>query len=393
MRVGYFVFDSSGKQDYVGVTDRTEMSYEDVISVTSANLGNLAFKYAARRLFEDPVVYVTYRDDPAWVRDNVDVLVLPEANLVNPSVNYQGPANFLRKVGKPVLLCGVGSQATIDVNAADFPELPAGTIAFLRAASELTPTIFVRGEFTGDVLRRYGIENSSPVGCPSLLINEDPQLWSSFEGGNSNREVMGHLAVTEGVYAVSKRTDRQDAVEKFLFDLVRFRDAVYVGQTQISVLRYGLGFPADVVRTNAVNTVRYLAPGLPAGEAVEILRKKARAFARIDEWISFLRGRTGVIGSRIHGNMMGIQAGTPSLPVVHDMRLRELTRAMAMPSVELNDVRGLQRVDEVNDLFDEHFFSSDFSTADRRRRAIAAEYADAAREIGLTPSSHLLGLT
>lgn len=174
---------------------------------------------------------------------------------------------------------------------------------------------------------------------------------------------------------------------------MRFRDAVYVGQTQISVLRYGLVFPDDVVRTNAVNTVRYLAPGLPAGEAVEILREKARAFARIDEWISFLRGRTGVIGSRIHGNMMGIQAGTPSLPVVHDMRLRELTSAMAMPSVELDDVRGLQRVDEINDLFDEHFFSSDFSAADRRRRAIAAEYAGAAREIGLTPSSHLLGLT
>ena len=109
MKVGYLIFNSSGEQDYCGTSDSSFLNYEEIKKLTSNNTGNLMFKYAARRLFKNDVFYIKYSDDPDLIRDKFDVLVLPEANLINPSVNYAKQASFVAKLDKPTLLLGVCS--------------------------------------------------------------------------------------------------------------------------------------------------------------------------------------------------------------------------------------------------------------------------------------------
>ncbi|GAB3752251.1 polysaccharide pyruvyl transferase family protein [Zhihengliuella somnathii] len=391
MRVGYFVYKSDGLQDYNGVTDRVGLGYDELLKVTSINTGNLAFKYGARKLFSDEVVYLTYSSDPDWVKDNVDILVLPEANLVNPQIDYGHQANFVRRVDKPVLLCGVGSQAKIDMTPKEFPIIPAGTVKFLQEVSLRTPSILVRGDFTRDVLATYGIDNATPLGCPSYMINSNPKLWAEIVANGSKDVVLDRLSVTEGIYGAPARSPILDRVERFLFEFVRYRDADYVGQMQSAVLQWGLGFDRRVNRTQLGHLNSYIA-NMSVRDFESLLKNRSQAFARIDEWIAYMGKRSGVVGSRIHGNMMGIQAGIPSLPVVHDLRVKELTDTMAIPAASLDDIADLSRLEDLKNVFQAVVFESDVNSLDRRREEIAMSYLDVVEEIGLTASSHLKSL-
>lgn len=391
MRVGYFVYDATGLQDYNGVTDRVGLSYDELIQVTSINTGNLAFKYGARKLFDDEVVYLTYSSDPEWVRENVDVLVLPEANLVNPQIDYGQQAHFVRKVDKPVLLCGVGSQAKMDMTPSEFPDIPSGTVTFLQEVAARTPAILVRGEFTKEVLARYGIDNVVALGCPSYLINADPSLWATIVEKGSRDSVLDRLAITEGIYGKTARTPIHDNVEKLLFEYVRYRGADYVGQMQPAVLQWGLGFDERVNRQQLAHLNSYIA-GMDVKEFETLLRSRSQAFSRVDEWIAYMAKRSGVVGSRIHGNMMGIQASVPAMPVVHDLRVKELTETMAIPSATLEQMNGVRRLEDLKDVFQSVLFDSDPTALDARRRSIAASYLDVVRDLGLNPSNHLTGL-
>jgi polysaccharide pyruvyl transferase WcaK-like protein len=55
--------------------------------------------------------------------------------------------------------------------------------------------------------------------------------------------------------------------------------------------------------------------------------------------MEFLLGFDFVVGTRIHGAMLGLQAGIPSLCIAHDSRTREMCEVMQVPFVMAADVR------------------------------------------------------
>ncbi|GAA2016452.1 polysaccharide pyruvyl transferase family protein [Brevibacterium samyangense] len=388
MRVGFAIFDAATGQSYAGLPDRLGISYEEITRAVTPNSGNLAFKYAAGKLVGPEVVYFNFNDDPLALRDQVDAVVLAEANLVNPQVNYAKPARFIKQLDRPVFLCGVGAQANIETDPEQFPTIPTGTLSFLQEVSSRTDAILVRGEFTESVLKRLGITNVQAVGCPSLLINSDRKLWETIGTKNRQNSLMERPTVTEGVYPAAKRTPTSDKAERLLFQLVRFMDADFVGQSQILIRKIGFGY-ADEVRDEDLGKIaRYLAPGANLAEVRATLRSNSRAFARVDEWVSYLRSRTSVIGSRIHGNMMGIQAGIPSMPVVHDSRTLELCETMGIPYTTIRKVSSLDSVDNISSVYD-GLFSADLKSLDKRRLEIAAVYSKVLSSLGIQPSSHL----
>jgi hypothetical protein len=46
--------------------------------------------------------------------------------------------------------------------------VPEGTVRFVRAVSKRSHAISVRGKYTHNILRKYGIQNVTVTGCPSL---------------------------------------------------------------------------------------------------------------------------------------------------------------------------------------------------------------------------------
>ena len=65
----------------------------------------------------------------------------------------------------------------------------------------------------------------------------------------------------------------------------------------------------------------------------------ARVFFDVAEWMAHCREYDFVIGTRIHGTMVALQAGTPALCIVHDSRTLELCETMCVPHVHAEAVR------------------------------------------------------
>jgi polysaccharide pyruvyl transferase WcaK-like protein len=51
-----------------------------------------------------------------------------------------------------------------------------------------------------------------------------------------------------------------------------------------------------------------------------------------------LRSADFVVGARIHGVMLGLQAGIPGLCIAHDSRTREMCETMGVPFVMARDL-------------------------------------------------------
>jgi hypothetical protein len=85
--------------------------------------------------------------------------------------------------------------------------------------------------------------------------------------------------------------------------------------------------------------------------------------------MEYLRGFDFVIGARIHGVMLGLQAGVPSLCIAHDSRTRELCETMKVPFVMARDVSGGVSREDLGRLF--VFDADEF---DQNRAKLAAGF-------------------
>jgi hypothetical protein len=392
MQIGYGVFSSDGRQDYLGVVDKSYMKYDQIRSLTSDNLGNLMFKYAARTLFENEVTYISYNDDPNELRKKIDILVLPEANLINPKIDYGRQANFVKTIDKPVVLLGVGAQSGIDGEVKKFPQIPQGTIDFLEEVSLRTPQIFCRGDFTRKLINGFGISNVKSVGCPTFLMNPSRFLWKKIVSRDKDL-TLKRLAITEGIYQKSTRNDAIDFTEKYLFNtLINNHSYTYIGQEQTSVIKAGYGSFNEINGNDVKFLKNYLAPETAFEVFHKVLLEQSRAFYRVDQWIGHAKSRTGLIGTRIHGNMMGIQSGIPSIPIIHDSRTKELCETMRIPHININEFSSIVSEGGLINAFD-ILFNAPYKELDELRCFIASEYSSLINEVGMTPSEKLLHLS
>jgi hypothetical protein len=79
-------------------------------------------------------------------------------------------------------------------------------------------------------------------------------------------------------------------------------------------------------------------------ELTTYLGKKAKVFFDLDEWISYMSGKSLYFGTRLHGAIASLLAGTPAVLVCHDARTLEVARVLRIPhvlSTELDTSRNL----------------------------------------------------
>ena len=66
------------------------------------------------------------------------------------------------------------------------------------------------------------------------------------------------------------------------------------------------------------------------------LERRMRVFFSVGDWVGCMATMSVAIGSRFHGNVAALLAGTPALFLVHDMRTRELCELMRLPHIILD---------------------------------------------------------
>ena len=120
---------------------------------------------------------------------------------------------------------------------------------------------------------------------------------------------------------------------------------------------------------------------------------QVRYFYDIQAWRRELRQVDLIFGARIHGSMMGIYAGRPTLTIANDQRILEMVEQMMLPHETIFDIDVPQNFHRVKQVLLEHvrgaaakFHGDEF---DRNRARIARAYVRMFDSIGVNVSANV----
>jgi hypothetical protein len=354
-----------------GVVDGLHLAAkEQLVALLGHNTGNVAFQQVLPRHIQGHLEYRAWSDAPDPIREQFDLLVVPEASVMADGKDFGWKADFVEHVDLPVVVIGVGFQ---DGMGGRDPNPPIGTMRYLRALAARTTLLGARGERSAAILQRLGIRNTLVTGCPSLFWNEDPFLGQVIEKRLAETPSGMKPLVVEG-----PRKRALAGVHGRLRNWVLRRSGSWVVQSGEGLRRAIDGEPLYVPWHSLV------------GRAL-IARQRsmitATYFVRAVDWIAQAARYDVCVAPRIHGSLLATQAGTPAICIAHDGRTLELATTCALSIAKPGDVmrsRSLERL--VRNLgFDGRAFDS-------RRHELAEAYGRVLREAGLQPADFLTSI-
>ncbi|MFF4014279.1 polysaccharide pyruvyl transferase family protein [Streptomyces sp. NPDC001843] len=317
----------SGKSPY-DVVPLEEALHRDVIATNS---GNLIFSDAAHKILETPgaeVVSNGIGSDPSAagrINEEYDAFVVPLANAFRPSfeAGLKRLTRLISRLRIPVVVLGVGAQTGVDYSPERLKRIEPAVREFCAAVLERSASIGVRGEFTEQYLKDMGFRDVEVIGCPSLFMygreldvrKEVPELTAE-----------SRIAVNGSHNAVQKQgLDRVVARAHERYPNLRF-----VGQNLSDARQLHW---RDLSDPNAEVTAMPTHPDHPMYR-----EGKVRVYIDPRTWIDDLGAFDFSFGSRIHGNIAALLAGTPATVLCGDSRTLELCRYFDIPHRLLAEV-------------------------------------------------------
>lgn len=339
---------------------------KELYNLVGHNTGNLAFHYAINRLIGSVPRTASWSSSPEFVNSLGEIGIMPCANQLGPHMNMGGMANAFKQFNAKFLAIGLGAQGGVGHN--DIPELPEGTLAWLDAlvahAPSNHPNITVRGDYTLRVLEHYGFgDKAVSLGCPSLFINKSADHGVKLQ--QRYKAKISKVAIAAG----HPNWNALSALEASLVRMMEDTNGMYIVQATDEAVALSRN-DFDLVNPEYITkTKNYLKLNLTDDQFIQWIRKYFISFYNIPAWMEYLRRFDFIVGARIHGVMLAIQAGVPGLCIAHDSRIRELCEKCKIPYVMANDVKEGITLQDLP-----HLTEFDGIAFDQNRAAIAEEY-------------------
>lgn len=196
---------------------------------------------------------------------------------------------------------------------------------FAKAVLERSASIGVRGELTASYLNELGFADTDIIGCPSMFLYGD-------------------------TFPTIREARPLDATSRIALNLSA--EALPVGDVSGLAAEAHRRFPQVTYFAQNISDAQALFWGDTSAEAGRVddfpLRLSHPLFVEdkvtvpLDPkvWIEELAGYDFAHGTRIHGNVAALLAGTPSVVVAHDSRTLELCRYFDIPFRMLSDLPG-----------------------------------------------------
>ncbi|MDR1767476.1 MAG: polysaccharide pyruvyl transferase family protein [Propionibacteriaceae bacterium] len=311
--------------------------------VFGTNTGNLLFSEAVYRALatKDNKLWVDANDlqrpNPPElaevINENFDAVVLPLANAFRQSFirQLQLLTQLIGRLTIPVVVVGVGCQASHNWSPKDLVEqrgeLVGEVKAFVKEVLKRSAVLGTRGEFTTDYLAELGFKDDvvRTIGCPSLhMFGPAPAIDVTAQPLEPDSPIMfnASIAITGAGAFIELMTEQ-------------WPNSAYVAQRveELALLLWG--------EPMAVRDER-----VPHDPTHRLYRDdRMRLFLDPAPWIDFARSRQFSVGSRIHGTVAALLAGTPAFIYPADSRTRELAEYHRIPNrpvaslAEANDIR------------------------------------------------------
>lgn len=332
---------------------RQSRGNRSMLACYGQNSGNALFSEALYRSIPN-CRRATYQLSDA---EDPDVIVVAAANWLSEHADLSWLVKTLEATNLPVVVAGLGAQAGIDHA---IPLLKPATERFVRLVSERSTSISTRGAFTAEVLGRYGVQNVVVTGCPSLLLAGEaaPNILKASEV-----EYDGCV-----IHATRHGTGRVTSAQAYLYQqaLKHELDIILQSEAEVSELD---GSALDLTITKNSDDLP-LIYGADLADVRRYLARHAQVYWRVDDWISAVSRKRFCVGSRVHGSIAALVAGTPSLLLAHDARCVEMAEAMKIPTLQMDaiDTDKDMNIDALLDATDIVAFQQHYSTYLKRFR-------------------------
>jgi hypothetical protein len=346
-------------------------SIEETLYGLGANTGNILFTQSLLAVLENSKPG-TFQVAPSEF-EGCDVIVVACANWINSFDDFGWLADRLAKTPLPVVLVGIGAQATLTM---EVPAVKEGTLRLLSLAAERSQSISVRGAFSCEVLGKLGFSDAVPTGCPSLLL--------AGPAGPSIR-VSEDLSFDSACVHATRHGGRAvSPFEETLYRLALRKEMDIVLQSEVPDIHLAMGKQLPEKRNGFLEGVLTNTYGTENYQVIkDFLFRHGYSFTNYRDWIEYAKTRTFCFGTRIHGTIASIISGTPATLIAHDSRTLEMAQAMSIPymlqrdfeKVDTNDIRSIVLPEELlnmssnyagyRDRFEEFFASNSLALRGR----------------------------
>ncbi|WP_051196664.1 polysaccharide pyruvyl transferase family protein [Jonesia quinghaiensis] len=337
--------------------------------VWGSNVGNLIFGDSVHRLLSTPDVDITTnaflteragvtQEYIAAINEQFDHFVIPLANAFRKSFLplLSRLTDVIEQLTIPVTVVGVGvvggPKSLEDPVPTMEPEDAAVVQRFVRAVLARSATIGVRGEYTAQFLKNLGFGDDvvRVVGCPSLFkFGPDLQITKKVDALTTDSAVTLNLTpYVKEMGAIS------------LANVKKYRDLVYIPQitADLEMMMWGK------------NHEKYSRKELPVHVQHPLyVQDRMRFFVDSHTWSNYLGTRDFAFGTRIHGNIAALMAGTPAYVLAHDARTLELALHHGIPHTQVPDLAGRKDAAEFYD-------NADYSEFNSRQAGLFAAFSD-----------------
>ncbi len=370
------------------IPDAWQHRSDDLMRLSGINLGNFAFRHALRTVLADLSAFdpVGYSNYSARTTDEApEHLIVSCANWLGTGEKVDHNNGFRADMlarAKRVTALGLGVQAP---QGAERLELGPQTRRMVEVMAERGPLISVRDEVTARTLADIGVETTQVTGCPSNFISPDAELGANVikraEARAEGQPGWEDLRVL--VSEASGGHGKSQAVIAAYLEMMARGPVAYILQGP-PLLPFVLGETGTVPEFYVESSER------SETEVRRLLRRTSVHFSSMEAWLDYARTCQMALGMRIHGTMVPLQTGVPSLLIRHDSRTAGLANVMAVPAIT---------PEEYMDLLQERpaaiytRIARDMEGYDKRRRELAQGMLGYLQAHQLAPHAALEGLT
>lgn len=366
-------------------------SYKTLYEAASSNTGNLLFNYALESLIELAGTDVRWSTPAEKINAEGHDLLIPMANNIgrHTDLSTSGPKLNGVDVHKTVMGLGAQFQLNEDFDTA-FNAIPEGTKKWLidLCNSSTVPNVSVRGTLTHKVFEALGVgDKVLPLGCPSHFLSANKTLGQTLKANAktlSTDTINNGIAITAGNPAITNLVK----VEQFLISLIDKFKGKYIVQHPKNLICLSEGWYEDLTEEE-IEIVRARFFTSQTTEAMKTwLKLYATTYVSIPQWFSDISKVDFVIGTRIHGCQLGIQAGVPAVVLHIDSRTKELCETMHIPTISAREFQKSPSIEQLIDVVK----NWDWDAYDENRMSLAKKTHKFVVGNKLTPSRHFEAL-
>ncbi|MCL2531663.1 MAG: polysaccharide pyruvyl transferase family protein [Oscillospiraceae bacterium] len=296
--------------------------------------------------------------EAARINREYDMFVIPLANAFRASFapELARITKLVNMLKIPCVVVGVGLQAPVNADPGATYPFDKTVRQFVKAVLKKSAMLGLRGEMTGDYLANLGFtaeKDFTVIGCPSMFMHgaelpmreklpltaESPVCINVRKGSPK--------AYAQFIENCRQQLPNHTIIPQNLVDLKR----LYYAKTELADKHYAA--TPDMYNSGRV-----------------------KMFCSVQAWTDYIAQTQFCFGRRIHGNIAGILAGTPSFVFAPDSRIIELARYHAIPHMLLSDVT------PQTDIF-ELYASADYSAMQTRHAETFDHYANFLQNNGI----------